>query len=451
MITLELAEAARILGIEIESEYSKIPFQGIDIDSRRIQPGMLFAALPGTRSDGHDFATAADQAGASAVLCTRRLDLPLPQLVVKDVERALGQLASAWCQRMPARVIGITGSNGKTTTKEMIASILERSARVLATAGNFNNELGVPLTLFGLDETHEYLVLEMGAGKAGDIRYLASIAKPEVGLITCVGPAHLDGFGDEEGVARAKGEMYSSLPAGGFAVLNMDEPWVPVWMELKRECPVIGFGTDAAADVHLAGSNECPRVVTPKGEFELALDLPGEHNQLNALAATAVALALGIGLDQIQKGLAETTPVSGRLSTVATSGDWTVIDDTYNANPASLYAALQVLTSKPGEPWLVLADMKELGPSEQKMHAEVGDAAAALGIRRMFTIGQLAMAASEAFGEGARHFEHLDDLIAHLRSELKPGVVCLVKGSRSMHMEQVVAAISRNAPKAEVA
>jgi UDP-N-acetylmuramoyl-tripeptide--D-alanyl-D-alanine ligase len=450
MIRMALEEAARLLGAPVPDQ-AGLEFCGVAIDSRALQPGMLFAALPGERVDGHDFAQAAASAGAAAILCSKPLPGPLPQLLVADVQQALGQLAAAWRARMPARVIGITGSNGKTTTKDMLTSILALEARVLSTSGNYNNELGVPLTLFGLDESHQFMVLEMGAGKAGDIRYLAAIAKPEVGVITSVGPAHLDGFGDEQGVARAKGEMYEALPAEGFAVLNMDEPWLPVWRELAGERRALGFGLNPQADVHLAGTAEKPRVVTPKGEFDLVLHLPGQHNQMNAMAATAMALALGIGLAQISKGLARALPVPGRLNMLHTEAGWTVMDDTYNANPASLYAALQVLSSEPGERWLVLGDMLELGEGARKLHAEMGEAAAALGVKRLFTYGPLSAAASDAFGSKARHFSDQQALVSCISEQLHPGVVCLVKGSRSMHMERVVAAISSADPAAEVA
>lgn len=439
MIALDFAATAAALGVESPSNGQ---FTGLEVDSRRIRPGMLFAALRGERVDGHDFATRAAQAGAVALLVERPVTVDLPQFVVADVLQALGRLASAWRSACRPRVAAITGSNGKTTTKEMLASILAMDGGVLATQGNYNNELGLPLTLFGLASDHRFAVLEMGASKAGDIRYLAGIAEPEAGVVTNVGPAHLKGFGDEEGVARAKGELYSSLPADGFAVINADEPWAPLWREFAGSRRVIEFSSARPADIHVAGGASGQQLHTPEGAFDLRLRLPGRHNVMNAMAAAGLALALDIPTQQIAAGLAATRPVPGRLNQVQTDHGWVVYDDTYNANPASLYAGLRVLTGGKGEPWLVLGDMRELGHDSRKMHAEMGEAASGLGVKRLFTFGTLSRATTEAFGEGARHFDDREALVATLLKELRPGVACLVKGSRSMAMEQVVEAIT---------
>ncbi len=451
MIRMTLAEAAAALGIETPAGAAESVFKGIVTDSRQVEPGMLFAAIPGARVDGHDFIDQAAAQGAVAVLvekviATRENPVP-PVLRVDDVQRGLGLLAGAWRDAVDPRVAAITGSNGKTTTKEMLTSILSRDARVLATKGNFNNELGLPLTLFGLARTHRYAVLEMGAGKAGDIRYLAGIAKPDVGVITNVGPAHLRGFGDEEGVARAKGELYAALPTSGFAVLNIDEPWAPLWRELNTAGETLTFGMSEAArehaDITVTGAPGGPRHLrTPGGDIALKLHLPGEHNVMNAMAATGMALALGVSIDAIREGLAATVPVPGRLNRVETDAGWTVLDDTYNANPASLYAALQVLAAESGEPWLVLGDMKELGRNSDALHAEMGEAAASLGVRRLFALGDRAEHAVRGFGDGGEAFGDIDALVAALQDELHPGVAMLVKGSRSMAMERVVAAVT---------
>jgi len=436
VIRMTLDRAARALGLQAGDAGS---FSGISTDSRAVRPGMLFAALRGDRVDGHDFVPQALAAGAAALLVDRPVEAEVPQLRVPDVLRALGSLAAAWRAEIDPVVVAITGSNGKTTTKEMVAAILRQASSVLATEGNYNNELGLPLTLFGLEPRHRFAVLEMGASKAGDIRYLAGIAEPDVGVVTNAGPAHLQGFGDEEGVARAKGELFGSLPAEGFAVINADEEWFGLWRELAGNARTLTFGLAATADVRASIDAGRTRLITPRGAFDLQLHLPGEHNVMNALAATAAALALEIPLDQIQSGLQATRAVPGRLNLIHTDQGWTVIDDTYNANPASLYAALQVLTGEDGEAWLVLGDMKELGPASRKLHAEMGAAAAALGVRRLFAIGQASGATVDAFGQGGRHFDTYGELVSALRRELHPGVVCLVKGSRSMAMEQVVA------------
>ena len=443
MIRMRLSELAAVLDCPVPQR--DVTVDAIVSDSRRVDFGALFAALPGSQVDGHDFAPAAVQLGAVALLVNRRLDLDVPQLVVGDVLFALGRLAALLRQRLDPVVVGITGSNGKTTVKEMVASILRPAGAVLATRGNYNNELGVPLSLFELEPSHRFAVLELGASKPGDIAYLAEIARPDVGLITNIGPAHLGGFGSEEGVARAKGEIYAALPADGHAVINADEPWTGLWAGVNRAGHVLTFGSGPGCDVRVSGDEQQPVLQTPQGAFELRLALPGAHNRLNAAAATAVALALGIGLDEIRAGLEGVRAVPGRLNFIDTSMGWTVIDDTYNANPASLYSALQVLSGMQGTPWLVLGDMKELGTDSPKMHREVGDAARAMGVMRLFATGEMSVHAVDAFGEGGEHYASRDDLAASLRRQLRPGINCLVKGSRSMGMEAVVEAITRDA------
>jgi UDP-N-acetylmuramoyl-tripeptide--D-alanyl-D-alanine ligase len=373
---------------------------------------------------------------------SKQLDLPIPQLVVDNVLTSLGRLAAFWRAEVNPCVVGITGSNGKTTTREMVSNIVEINAPILSTSGNYNNELGLPLTLFELSPDQQFAVLELGAAKAGDISYLASICQPDIGLITNVGPAHLQGFGNEEGVARAKGELYEALPASGFAVINGDEQWSGMWREMCSAQNIITFGKTEACDVYAEQSGADVTVLTPSGSFPLQLHLPGDHNIQNALAATSVALTLDISLDQIRKGLENTSPVPGRLNLIHTRAGWTVIDDTYNANPASLYAALQVLTLQQGEAWLVLGDMKELGLGSRKMHAEMGESARALGVERVYAIGDATVFTVDAFGPGARHFSGHSALIDALRADLSPGVACLIKGSRSMGMEQVVDAVT---------
>jgi UDP-N-acetylmuramoyl-tripeptide--D-alanyl-D-alanine ligase len=443
MIRMRLSELAAAL--DCPAPQRDVTIDAIVSDSRRVDYGALFAALPGSQVDGHDFAPAAVKLGAVALLVNRRLDLDVPQLVVADVLHALGRLAALLRQRLDPLVVGITGSNGKTTVKEMVTGILKSAGPVLATRGNYNNELGLPLSLFALEPRHRFAVLELGASKAGDIAYLADIARPDIGLITNIGPAHLKGFGSEEGVARAKGEMYAALPADGYAIINADESWKGYWLQVNRAGNVLTFGSGPECDVQLAGDERCPVIRTPEGEFELRLALPGAHNRLNAAAATAVALATGIGLDSIRHGLEGVGPVPGRLNFIETAAGWTIIDDTYNANPASLYSALQVLSSMQGTPWLVLGDMKELGIDSPKMHREVGDAAKAMGVKRLFATGDMSVHAVDAFGAGAEHFATREELAASLRRSLHPGINCLVKGSRSMGMEAVVEAVTRDA------
>lgn len=439
MIRMTLEEAGSVLGVPTESQ---LVFTGVTTDSRQVQPGMLFAALPGEHFDGHDFVGQAEERGAIGILVQRPVDSRVPQLRVSNVLHALGALAAAWRSSLPVRVAAITGSNGKTTTKEMLSSILRRSSKVLSTAGNYNNELGVPLTLFGLSPDHDFAVLEMGCGKAGDIRYLADLAKPEAGAITNVGPAHLEGLGDEKGVAHTKGELCASLPADGFAVFNSEEPWAPLWTRLSTAGQALTFGFTDAADIHAKQGNEGWIIHTPEGRFPLVLSLPGKHNVMNAMAATGLALALGIGLEQIREGLAATTAVPGRLNLRKTAHGWRLIDDTYNANPASVRAAAQVLVAQPGEAWAALGDMRELGENSNKLHAETGAMLRELGVVRLFATGRRSRAMVEAFGDGAEHFDTRESLINALQAAIHKDVVCLVKGSHSLQMEQVVQALN---------
>jgi len=458
MIQMSLRAASALL--ECGPVQNDPGFSGITTDSRQVVPGMLFAALPGETFDGHDYIHEAVERGAVAVLVERKVASSIATLQVADVLAALGLLAAHWRKQCAAMVVGVTGSNGKTTVKEMIASILRRCGAVLATDGNFNNELGLPLTLFGLQTSHDYAVLEMGASNPGDIAYLAGISRPDVGVITNIGPAHLQGFVDMEGVARAKGELYASLAENGTAVMNSAEPWVGLWQGITTTEKVSFFAGTGAGDIKiglsgagLSGAGDCGdgvAICTPAGDFSVQLPLPGEHNLTNALAATAVCLALDIPIIDIKAGLETVKPVPGRLSLVCANSGWTVIDDTYNANPASLYAALQVLASQGGEPWLVLGDMQELGHDSRKMHAELGDAARSLGVKRLFALGDASTATVDAFGDMAAHYTSRDGLIKALRAQLKPGVACLVKGSRSMGMEHVVQAISNGHANQEV-
>jgi len=441
MIPLKLSELTGVLECEMPGRDVKV--SSVVTDSRKVHYGALFAALPGSQVDGHDFAPSAVNLGAVALLVEHRLDLDVPQLIVPDVLLALGKIARLVRERLNPVVIGITGSNGKTSVKEMLASILRQNAPVLATRGNYNNELGLPLSLFELEPSHRYAVLEMGASREGDIAYLCDIAHPDLGIVTNVGPAHLLGFGDEAGVAKAKGEMFSSLSEEGCAIINGDQPWVALWREMNTAGQVVTFGTGRGNDVFVEMADGTPFMVTPQGRFEIRLSLPGEHNLVNAATATAAALGLGIALQDIQQGLEKVRPVPGRLNLMRTSAGWTIIDDTYNANPASLYSALQVLANLQGTAWLVLGDMKELGESSRKLHAEVGDAARMMGVSRVFAIGEMSEYTVDSFGEGARHFPNQGALIQAICTELRPGINCLVKGSRSMGMEAVVEAITQ--------
>jgi UDP-N-acetylmuramoyl-tripeptide--D-alanyl-D-alanine ligase len=417
---------------------------GASVDARTLQPGMLFVALAGARADGHDFLGQAMAAGAAGALVARRVEVALPQVQVADVLRALGDLASAVRARSTAEVVGITGSSGKTTVKNLCAAILAGIAPTDATQGNRNNEIGLPLCLLNMREDARYAVLEMGAGKPGDIAYLAAIARPRVALVNNVGPAHLERLGTLEGVAETKGAIYAALPADGTAVINADDAFAAYFAAQAGTRRVLRFGTAASADVHasevhsdLHGSRFV--LHTPAGTAAVSLALPGAHNVRNALAAAALAYALGVAPQQIAAGLAQVTTQQGRLARRIMAGGWTLLDDSYNANPASVAAAIDTLALAPGETWLVLGDLAELGPDAQALHAGLGRKARTAGITRLWTVGHLSAAASAAFGAGASHFADQIALANALQAAAHAGVTCLVKGSRSSAMERVIA------------
>ncbi|WP_108471918.1 UDP-N-acetylmuramoyl-tripeptide--D-alanyl-D-alanine ligase [Rhodanobacter thiooxydans] len=435
----------RLLGDDVE-------ITGVAIDTRKLQPGDLFVAIRGERVDGHDYLAEAAARGAVAALVTRKVDSALPQVLVNNAELALGDLASAVRAQRNVRVVGITGSNGKTTVKTLVASILSRHGRTHVSAGNFNNELGLPLSLLAMPPDTEYAVFEMGAGKLGDIAYLAAIARPDIGLITLIAPAHLARMGSIEGVAETKGALYQALPADGIAIINADDAFASFFTGLAGARKVLRFGLDQPADVgadiieqRVDGSRFV--LSTPQGDAEVALPLPGRHNIANALAATAVALALEVPLDTIVAGLEQVPGVAGRLRREVVAGGWTVIDDSYNANPSSMAAAIDTLLLAGGERWLVLGDMAELGAEARALHAGIGERARARGIERLFAVGPLGAATVEAFGAGGEHFEDKAALVVVLQAQLHAGVTCLVKGSRSAGMEQVVVALGGHAGK----
>ncbi|KAA0068589.1 UDP-N-acetylmuramoyl-tripeptide--D-alanyl-D-alanine ligase [Rhodanobacter sp. T12-5] len=429
-----------------DAQIGSVEVSGVVIDTRKLKPGDLFVAIKGERADGHDYLAAAAARGAVAALVTRKVDSELPQILVNDAELALGDLASAVRAQRDVRVVGITGSNGKTTVKTLVASILSRHGRTHVSAGNYNNELGLPLTLLAMPRDTEYAVLEMGAGKPGDIAYLAAIARPDIGLVTLIAPAHLARMGSIEGVAETKGAMYQALPADGIAIINADDSFASFFSGLAGARRQLRFGLDQPADIgadiieqRVDGSRFV--LSTPQGDAEVSLPLPGRHNIANALAATAVALALEVPLETIVAGLEQVPGVAGRLRREVTAGGWTLIDDSYNANPGSMAAAIDTLRLAGGERWLVLGDMAELGADARALHAGIGELARVRGIERLFAVGPFGAATVEAFGAGGEHFDDKAALIAVLQAQLHAGVTCLVKGSRSAGMEQVVLAL----------
>lgn len=424
-----------------------VGFAGVSTDSRTLKAGELFVALRGPNFDGHAYVPDAQARGAAAAVVERPPDAQLPWLRVADGLAALGAMAAEWRSRFDIPVIAVTGSFGKTTVKEMLAAIVAGRGEVLATRGNLNNEIGLPLTLFGLAPEHRAAVLEMGANHAGEIARLAAIARPLVGVVTAAGPVHLEGFGSLEGVARAKGELYAGLPADGVAVINEDDPFAPLWHELAspRRCVGFGLAADAAFRAEQVSQSldaDGPllefRLVTPDGSADARLALPGRHNAHNALAAAAAAWAAGWSRDEIVAGLARVSPVPGRMSLRKANSGALLIDDTYNASPVALQAAIEYATALPGEAWLVLGDMRELGAASAELHAAAGRFARERGVARLYAYGPESAAAATAFGE-ARHFTQLEELVTALEDELPAGVNLLVKGSRSMRLETLIA------------
>ena len=448
MIRMRLGEAAAALGLRAAGE--DVVFHGVGTDSRTASRGALFVAVRGPRFDGHDFIGDARRRGAAACLVERAPGGSMPFVLARDSVRALGELAAAWRSRFrDLLLVGITGSNGKTTVKEMTAAILRISGPVCATRGNLNNEIGVPLTLCDLDAGHHAAVVELGANHQGEIAALTALVRPSVGVVTQCAPAHLEGFGSIEGVARAKGELIEHLPGDAVAVINADDPYAGLWRKLARDRRCMSFGTGADADVRVR-SESCATgrrvsLDTPAGEVAIELALPGAHNALNAGAAAAAAIAAGASLDMVRDGLAAVRPAKGRLESKRGPRGAEIIDDTYNANPASLQAGLRVLAAKPAPRWLVLGDMAELGVDGASLHAEAGRRARRHGVERLLVVGELGVEAARAFGGGATHFEDRAALVERLREELPDGATVLVKGSRSMAMERVVDAIAERA------
>lgn len=450
MINLTLAEAAQILGISTPIA-KDATFTGISIDTRTLEAGNLYAAIKGERVDGHDFVNGAKEKGAHAVLVNRHVNAEIPQLIVGDMTQALGKLAAAWRKRFSIPFVAVTGSNGKTTTKNMLANIMQAAclgdeAQVLYTKGTLNNHLGLPLTLARLDNKHRYAAIEMGMNHFGEIEYLTGLTKPNVAIITNAAAAHLEGVGDLAGVARAKAEIFLGLPADGIAILNRDDAFYDYWLTKIGDRQHIDFGFHPDADVsgEIIGTHETQQTInvkTPAGSIEINLPLLGKHNAANALAATAACLAVHINLGAVKTGLESIAPAYGRLNMRTLANGVKIIDDTYNANPTSLQAAVETLAAFAGKKILVLGDMKELGSDAKTIHHGVGEKIRSAGIDYLFTYGELSMNAAQAFGEGAYHFNEQEKLVNALKPFLFNTTTILVKGSRSMKMENVLAGL----------
>jgi UDP-N-acetylmuramoyl-tripeptide--D-alanyl-D-alanine ligase len=422
------------------------PFNGVSTDTRTLQQGELFVALQGPNFDGCDYVGKARDKGAAGVVVPRIIDEDISQIAVADSKRALGQLGAAWREQLSPVVVGVTGSNGKTTLKEMTAACLATAAPTLATFGNLNNDIGMPLMLTRIEDRHRFAVLEMGANHAGEIAYLTALAKPDIVVITNAGAAHLEGFGSLDGVARAKGEILCGEKRPKVAILNADDRYFDYWSALVEDTQLITFGVDADADVCardiVAGADGSSfELHLPVGEIDVDLPLAGRHNVRNACAAAAIAVAVGIDIADIKSALESVKPVDGRLRRLAGLGGTTIYDDSYNANPLSVVAAAEFLAALPGDKVLVLGDMGELGDDAARLHAETGTQVREAGISRLLATGDLSRNTVDAFGDGASWHADVDELTARLKSELREGTKVLVKGSRFMRMERVVDAL----------
>ena len=440
---MRLAEAAAALGARASG--ADALFTGVSTDSRAIKAGDLFVALRGERFDGHDFlkAVATAKAAAAMVDTEYRGEYPVPALVVDDTRRRLGDLARYWRARFSPALVAITGSNGKTTVKEMLAAIFRRHASeeaVLATRGNLNNDIGLPLTLLGLRHAHRWCAIELGMNHRGEIAVLAGIARPTVALVNNAQREHLEFMRSVEDVADENASVYDALGADGVAVVNADDPHADFFRSRAGKRRTLDFGIGGATVTgryKLERLSSEIRLDTPAGAADVTLAIPGLHNVRNALAAAACAHAVGVSPSTIGEGLTAFRPYTGRLQVKKAAGGATVIDDSYNANPDSVRAAIDVLSASPAPTALVLGDMGEVGEHGAEFHREVGAYARSKGVSQLLALGDATRHAVEAFGEGARHFDNVEELVSSLKSN-----TVLVKGSRFMKMERVVAALT---------
>lgn len=460
MSMMRLSEAARAIRAELRGEDRE--FEAVSTDTRALTRRALFVALRGNRYDGHEFIAQAAASGAAAAMVDGGWRIAnggssgrLPLLVVADTKSSLGTLAAYWRGKFSMPLVALTGSNGKTTVKEMLASILREAVSiesripnpescVHATRGNLNNDIGVPLTLLGLRGGHRYAVIEMGMNHAGEIRYLAGLAMPDVALVNNAGSAHVEFFHSVEGVAHAKGEIFEGLKPGGTAVINADDRHAGIWRDLAAGRRVVDFGIDShraavTATYRLNWLESEIVVKLPQGEARAVLKAPGVHNVRNALAASAAAVALQVPAPAIEQGLARFSGIKGRLQKKSARSGATLIDDTYNANPESIRAAIDVLAACPAPTILVLGDMGELGSRSAEFHRDIGAYARHQNISRLFAIGDATRETVAAFGAAAAHASSLDDLLHMLHASATPQATLLVKGSRFMQMERVVA------------
>lgn len=448
MIPADLNWLKHVLDVPYDGQNRSI--SGINTDTRSITAGEVFIALRGPNFDGHKFLQAALDAGAVAAVVDTPQPIAIPQFVVADTRLALGKVGKANKAALSVKTVAITGSAGKTTVKEMCASILGLMGKVLATQGNFNNDIGVPLTLLRLAPEHDYAVIELGANHIGEIAYTSNLTQPDVAVITNIGPAHLEGFGSMQGIAQAKGEIYSGLKANGVAVVNVDSEFADFWLPQLAGINTLKFSKDQSVSVHAsdvvidhAGFAHFTLHINDQAAA-VALPLPGGHNVANALAAASVCFAIGAPLATIVQGLMTMQPVKGRVNRHQLRLGLTVIDDTYNASVGAVNAAIDLLACHPGHRVLVFGDMAELGQTARQYHEQIGQYALDKGIDELLTLGVLSQCASDVYEQHGWHFSSREMLIQHIwqrLSQLPEPVTILVKGSRSSRMELIVQAL----------
>lgn len=441
MSWLKLSEIATMVGGTIHG--NDITVNAVSIDTRTMGAGSLYVALKGERYDGHEFINEARNMGAVATMTNSSETHSLPCIVVEDPLQALSNFAKQWRSRLRTKVIALTGSNGKTTTKSMLALIMELCCKTVATKGTLNNHIGVPLTVLQLREGDQCAVVEMGANHAGEISALCAIAQPDFGAVLNAGDAHIEGFGSLDGVASAKGEMYESLSDKAIAIFNRDDPYYDYWKKRFSGDNSLQFGFSQQADISATISDgDCCELRVLNEKRPLRLKLLGGHNVTNAMAAACIATAAGADIDSIIKGLEKMTPPPGRMVDMLGISGMSIIDDTYNANPVSLQAALNVLQERSGRRWLALGNMEELGQTSEAAHITAALNAKAAGVEHLLTIGQLAHLASKEFGKGGIHFDSIYELASYLKGEAAADICLLVKGSRSTRMERLVNALT---------
>ena len=450
MISMLLSEAAKTLGSTLTGE--DVVFSGCSTDSRTIEEGNLFIALKGEYFDGHQYISVAEKNGASSLIVDSEVVHTKPFIRVEDTRKAMGLLAKSWREKITIPLIAITGSNGKTTVKEMVTSILSTVSNVHATSGNLNNDIGVPKTLFGLNKKHNYAVIEMGANHLGEIEWLSKISSPNIAVITQCAPAHLEGFKNVESIAKAKAEIFSGLQTSGTAIINTDDVYFDFWKNSCKEINKLTFGIKTknadvrAENIKLSMDDLLINftLISTHGSVEICLPMLGEHNVMNALAATSCCLSLDISLQSIKDGLENIKSIKGRLEIKTGKKHVRIIDDTYNANPTSLDAAIETLCGFNGLHYIVLGDMGELGDKAKQFHRDVGELAKRKNVDGLFTIGKLSINASNDFGTGAFHFDSYEALEKALIKSLDEDSTILIKGSRAMKMERIVNALMRD-------